>query len=83
MVTATSTRQMPVADQLRRAAELDALRLQRALTASEQAEADNLADRAYHRAWRAMQRDHGAQLAARLVAQAPRTLGPWNTGNAA
>lgn len=68
MVTATSTRQMPVAEQLRRTAELDALRLQRPLTAAEQAEADNLADRAYHRHWRAQQRHHSVRISANLTA---------------
>lgn len=56
-----------VADQRRRSAELDALRLSRRLTAEEQAEADNLADRAYYRAWRAQQRDREAALTARLA----------------
>ena len=69
MVTQRSTRQMLVAQQLRRMAELDALRLQRALTASEQAEADNLAYRTYQREWRAIQRANAMQLAARIAAR--------------
>lgn len=67
---ARSARQMPVADQVRRAAELDAIRLQRRLTPREQAEADNLADRAYHRHWRALQRQQEAMLATRTAGQA-------------
>lgn len=43
----------PMAEQRRRAAELDALRLSRRLTTAEQVEADRLADAAYHRLWRA------------------------------
>lgn len=73
-----STRQMPVRQQLNRMTELDALRLQRGLTASEQAEADNLADRAYHRHWRAMQREHGA-----IIAMRPVTGGFGTNGGAA
>jgi hypothetical protein len=38
--------------QTRRRAELDAIRLDRALTPAEQAEADRLADRLYMREWR-------------------------------
>lgn len=87
MVIQRSTRQMPVAEQLRRAAELDALRLQRQLTEAEQAEADNLADRAYHRHWRAMQREQGARivsnLAARMTPLSSRINGPRNHGGAA
>lgn len=45
-------REIPVAEQLARTAELDRIRCQRKLTASEQAEADNLAGRAYIRNWR-------------------------------
>lgn len=78
MVTALSTRrsrQIPVADQLRRAAELDSIRLQRRLTPREQAEADNLADRAYHRHWRALQRQQEAMLANRIAGQGARTIG--------
>lgn len=78
MVTASSTRlprQMAVADQRRRAAELDLVRLQRKLTPAEQAEADNLADRAYQRQWRAMQREHGAMIAACLAEQSRRING--------
>lgn len=48
-------RQIPVAEQLARTAELDRIRCQRKLTEAEQAEADNLAERAYIRAWRAVQ----------------------------
>lgn len=69
MVTQRTPRQMPVAQQLRRMAELDALRLQRGLTASEQAEADNLAYRTYQREWRAMQRENAMQIAARIAAR--------------
>lgn len=72
---ARSTRQMPVRQQLRRMAELDALRVERGLTASEQAEADNLADRAYHRQWRAMQREQGAIIAMRPSPCASGTMG--------
>lgn len=46
-------RQIPVAEQLARTAELDRIRCQRKLTVAEQAEADNLAGRAYIRTWRA------------------------------
>lgn len=49
---ATQPRQTPVAAQLARSQQLDAIRAQRRLTAAEQAEADNLAGRAYFRAWR-------------------------------
>lgn len=49
---AMRARQMPVAEQLRRTAELDAIRVQRRLTTEEQAEADNLTMRAYYRAHR-------------------------------
>lgn len=59
-------RKMSVADQVRRTRELDAIRLRRRLTPSEQAEADNLADRAYFRLWRARQREQEAAIAARL-----------------
>ena len=38
--------------QSQRRAELDAIRIDRALTAAEQAEADRLADRLYMREWR-------------------------------
>lgn len=69
MVIQRSNRQMPVAQQLRRMAELDALRLQRGLTASEQAEADNLAYRTYQREWRATQRENAMQIAARSAAR--------------
>ncbi|NLR72841.1 hypothetical protein HGI47_18355 [Novosphingobium sp. ERN07] len=85
MVSATATRaprQMPVAQQLRRTAELDALRLLRPLTAAEQAEADNLADRAYQRQWRARQREYGAMIAARMASQAHRAM-PRTSGGAA
>lgn len=49
---AAQPRQMPLQAQLARSAELDRLRAQRPLSAAEQAEADNLAHRAYSRAWR-------------------------------
>lgn len=62
-------RRMPVPDQRRRMAELDAIRLERPLTAAEQAEADRLANRAYHREWRAQQREREAMLADRLMAE--------------
>lgn len=86
MVTATSTRQMPVADQLRRTAELDALRLQRPLTAAEQAEADSLINRAYQREWRAQQRQHTARISANLTARLAHNAAcqmPRMTGGAA
>ena len=64
MVTPAPTRrQMPLADQRRRMAELDAIRLQRGLTAGEQAEADRLAHRAYMRAWHAQQAAHERRIA--------------------
>lgn len=47
-------RQMSVADQVARTRELDRIRTTRRLTAEEQAEADNLMDRAYQREWRRM-----------------------------
>lgn len=49
------TRESPLTAQRARTAELDRIRLQRPLTASERAEADNLAHRAYMRARRAQQ----------------------------
>jgi len=55
--------QIPLAQQLQRSAELDAIRLTRKLTAEEQAEADRLADRAYMRAWRARQAEIERRLA--------------------
>jgi hypothetical protein len=54
---------IPLAQQLQRSAELDAIRLARKLTAEEQAEADRLADRAYMRAWRANQAEVERRLA--------------------
>lgn len=72
-----------LAEQLRRAAELDAIRLQRPLTAAEQAEADNLADRAYMRQWRAQQRLQEAILAVRMIAPDPQMQRPRNVGGAA
>lgn len=78
MVAAHTTarpRQMTLADQRRRSAELDAIRMQRKLTPEEQAEADNLVQRAYLREWRAMQREHGAMIAARIAAQDHRMNG--------
>jgi predicted glycosyltransferase len=58
MVTPVShPRQTSLSEQRARTAELDRLRLQRPLTPQEQAEADNLAHRAYLRAWRATQRE--------------------------
>lgn len=48
-------REIPLPEQLARTAELDAIRLRRRLTAAEAAEADNLAQRAYFRAWRGKQ----------------------------
>jgi hypothetical protein len=51
----TARRYTALADQLRRTAELDALRLRRRLTDQEAAEADRLAHAAYMRAWRAAQ----------------------------
>lgn len=43
---------IPVAEQHRRAAELDAIRATRALTDAERAEADNLSGRIYMREYR-------------------------------
>lgn len=45
-------RRIPLAEQLRRRRELDDIRLQRVLTAEERAEDDDLAERAYQRAYR-------------------------------
>lgn len=45
--------QIPVAQQMARSRELDRIRLSRPLTPEEQAEADNLMDRAYQRERRA------------------------------
>lgn len=64
----TQQRSLRLADQRARSAELDAIRLQRRLSIEEQAEADNLADRAYYRAWRAQQREREAAVNARLAA---------------
>ena len=55
-------RVIPVREQLQRTAELDVLRLQRPLTPAEEAEADNLSLRAYHRAWRAAEAQREAKL---------------------
>jgi len=55
-------RRIPIADQRRRTAELDAIRCRRPLTFAEQAEADRLANAAYLRAWRAQQADRERQL---------------------
>ena len=45
-------RRIALADQLRRRRELDDIRMKRALTAEERAEDDDLAERAYQRAYR-------------------------------
>ncbi|CDO35799.1 hypothetical protein [Novosphingobium sp. KN65.2] len=45
-------RRIPLPDQLRRRRELDDIRMRRALTAEERAEDDDLAERAYQRAYR-------------------------------
>lgn len=71
-----------LSEQLRRAAELDAIRLERRLTPAEQAEADNLADRAYMRQWRAQQRLQEAIITIRMIAPG-RTSAPRNAGGAA
>lgn len=52
---APKRRQIPLAEQRRRSAELATLRLTRGLTDAEQAEAEALAHRAYMRAWHAAQ----------------------------
>lgn len=85
MVTQRSNRRHCIAlpDQLRRTAELDAIRLQRRLTPAEQAEADNLADRAYMRQWRAQQRLQEAIITVRMIAPATRAYGDRNPGGAA
>lgn len=75
-----ASRQMSVADQISRARELDVIRLQRRLTPDEQAEADNLADRAYQRQWRALQRRNEAIIAVRLIAPGRRTDVHRNAG---
>lgn len=72
-----------LSEQLRRASELDAIRLERCLTPAEQAEADNLADRAYMRQWRAQQRLQEAIITIRMIAPTVRTSGPRNAGGAA
>ena len=53
MVTGTKRIYIPREQQRRRTAELDAIRLQRRLTAAERAEAASLAHRAYMHAWHA------------------------------
>lgn len=50
-------RHVPLAEQRARQAQLDTIRLSRALTADEQAETDRLAAAEQMRAWRARQRD--------------------------
>ncbi len=77
------SRQMSLADQISRTRELDAVRLQRRLTPGEQAEADNLADRAYQRQWRALQRRNEAIIAVRQIAPGRRTDGHRNAGGGA
>lgn len=59
----TRARRIPVPEQLRRTAELDRLRLIRPLNAAEHAEADHLADLAYHRSWRAQMAEQERRLA--------------------
>lgn len=59
----TARRYTALADQLRRTAELDALRLHRRLTDQEAAEADRLAHAAYMRAWRTVQAERERRLA--------------------
>ncbi len=49
-------RRIPFKDQVRRRHELDAIRMQRALTAAERAEDDDLAQRFAQRVWRAQLR---------------------------
>lgn len=78
-----AARWMPVPDQVRRLAELDAIRLERPLTAAEQAEADTLTNRAYHRQWRAQQREREAMIADRLAHQAARKSTSRMIGDAA
>lgn len=56
------SRQIALADQLARTAELDRIRCARPLTDAEKAEADNLADRAAMRAWRSLQADRERRL---------------------
>ncbi|MFN3553424.1 MAG: hypothetical protein ACK4UL_09975 [Novosphingobium meiothermophilum] len=76
-------RWMPVPDQVRRLAELDAIRLERPLTAAEQAEADTLTNRAYHRQWGAHQREREAMIEQRLARQAARKCASGMIGDAA
>ncbi|MFN3424522.1 MAG: hypothetical protein ACK40C_07445 [Novosphingobium meiothermophilum] len=78
-----AARWMPVPDQVRRLAELDAIRLERPLTAAEQAEADTLTNRAYHRQWRAQQRERETIIADRLADEATRQSVSRTIGNAA
>ena len=61
-------RQLSVAEQSARSAALDAIVATRPLTAEERAERDNLADRFYHRVWRAQQREAELALEQRLHA---------------
>jgi len=61
-------RLVPVAEQRARQRELDLLRLQRPLSAMEEAEADRLAAREQMRAWRQLQRDRERALAGRIAA---------------
>lgn len=55
-------RQIPLAQQRQRAAQLDEIRRHRPLTDAEHAEADNLAHRAYMRAWQDSQREIESRL---------------------
>ena len=61
-------RQVPVAQQRARQAELDLIRLQRPLTHAERAEADRLAAREQMRAWRQLQRDRERAIESRMRA---------------
>lgn len=57
MVTAIKPRRMSAREQERRLQEIDLLRLQRPLTASERDEADQLTHNQYMRVWRSQQRE--------------------------
>lgn len=57
MVMPTTTRRLSTRDQIKRLQEIDSLRLQRPLTASESAEADQLTYNQYMRVWRSQQKE--------------------------
>ncbi len=55
-------RKMSIAEQRRRARELDDIRLQRPLTPTEQAEDDRLTEALYQRVWRTVQSEREAAM---------------------